>query len=273
MKNADTLLVTMSDLHIGSVYALTVGRIWQGQKTAEIHPTSAQVKIRTRFLKFAEEVKEARKNKKVVFVANGDLIDGDHHNSGDVFTTDMLEMSDLAIEILTEFKKLIGWARGDELYITRGTDVHTKNLENYIGRELGAVMDGDFHVHDLLKLSINGVSVWFVHHGPRLGMGANEGNGLRNWLRTIYIDSIKDGARQPDILYSGHVHQPGYAVFETRDKMQYKLMHAIITPSWQMKTRYAHMAAPVAKNKIGGVYQLITADGLIGTPQFSVMET
>lgn len=271
--NKDTLLVTMSDLHIGSIHALTVGRIWQGQQTAEIHPTSGQMKIRTQFLKFAGEVKEARKNKKVVLVVNGDLIDGDHHHSGDVFTVDMLEMSDLAIEIIAEFQKAIGWQRGDELYVTRGTDVHTKNLENYIGKELNAVMDGSFHVHNLLKLSVNNLSVWFVHHGPRLGMGANEGNGLRNWLRTIYIDCIKDGQKQPDIIYTGHVHQPGYAVFETREKMTYKLMHAIITPSWQMKTRYAHMAAPVAKNKIGGVFQAITADGLIGTPVFSVMET
>ena len=271
--NRNTLLVTMSDLHIGSVYALTVGRVWQGQKTAEIHPTSAQVKIRTQFLKFAEAVKVARKNKKVIFVANGDLIDGDHHASGDVFTVDEMEMSDLAVEILTEFKKLIGWARGDELFVTRGTDTHTKNLENYIGRELGAMMDGDFHVHDLLKLQINGQEVWYVHHGPRIGTGANEGNALRNWLKAIYFDNMKDGTKPPQIVYTGHVHQPGWACYETREKMQYSLMHAIITPSWQMKTRYAHMAAPVAKNKIGGVMQLITADGLIGTPQFSVMET
>ncbi len=271
--NKDTLLVTISDPHIGSIFALTVGRIWQGKQTAEIHPTSEQVKIRKHLLKFAGEVKEARKNKRVVFVVNGDVIDGDHHHSGDVFTVDMMEMSDLAIEIIAEFQKLIGWQRGDELYITRGTDVHTKNFENYIGRELGAMMAGDFYVHDLLKLQINGQEVWYVHHGPRLGMGANEGNALRNWLKAIYFDCIKDGQKHPDIVFTGHVHQPGYAPYETREKMVYKLMHGIITPSWQMKTRYAHMAAPVAKNKIGGVYQLITAGGMIGTPVFSVLET
>ena len=271
--SADTLLVVMSDLHIGSVFALTVGRVWQGKQTSEVHPTSAQRKIRTHFLEFAAQVKTARKRKKVTLVINGDSIDGDHHASGDVFTTDMLEMSDLAVEIIAEFQKLIDWQRGDQLYITRGTDVHTKNLENYIGRELNAVMEGDFYTHDLLNLDINGVLAWFVHHGPRLGMGANEGNGLRNWLKAIYIDCIKDGQRHPDIVYTGHVHQPGYAALETREKMTYKLMHAVITPSWQMKTRYAHMAVPVARNKIGGVMQLITADGMIGTPIFSVMET
>jgi hypothetical protein len=33
------------------------------------------------------------------------------------------------------------------------------------------------------------------------------------------------------------------------------------------------MVAPVSVNKIGGITQLITAGGLIGTPQFCVMET
>lgn len=271
--NKDTLLVVMSDLHVGSIFALTVGRVWQGRQTGEIHPTSSQIKIRKQFIDFAGAVKTARKGKAVCLVINGDVIDGDHHHSGDVFTVDMLEMSDLAIEIIAEFQKMIGWQRGDELRITLGTDIHTKNLEDYIGRELNAVPDGDFHTHDLLKLNINGVLAWFVHHGPRLGMGANEGNSLRNWLKAIYYDCIKDGTRHPDIVFTGHVHQPGYAPYETREKMVYKLMHGIITPSWQMKTRYAHMAAPVAKNKIGGVYQLITADGMIGTPVFSVMET
>lgn len=269
----DTLLVTMSDLHAGSVYALTVDRVWQGQKTAEIYPNSGQIKIRQQFVKFADEVREARKDKKVRLVLNGDLIDGEHHNSGDVFTTDMLEMSDVAIEIVTEFKKRIDWRAGDELYVTRGTDVHTKNFENYIGRELDSVMDGDFYVFDMLTLETHGVQAIFTHHGPKNGQGANESNALTNWLRNLYFTCLKDGERHPDIVYSGHVHQPNYAVFAPRSRMQFKLMHGVVTPSWQMKTRYAYMAAPVAKNKIGGVYQVITSAGLVGVPQFSVMET
>ena len=94
--NKDTLLVVMSDLHVGSIFALTVGRVWQGRQTGEIHPTSSQIKIRKQFIDFAGAVKTARKGKAVCLVINGDVIDGDHHHSGDVFTVDMLEMSDLA---------------------------------------------------------------------------------------------------------------------------------------------------------------------------------
>jgi hypothetical protein len=96
---------------------------------------------------------------------------------------------------------------------------------------------------------------------------------MRAWLRNIYYDCMKDGERYPDIVYTGHVHQPYWGVFETRSNMTFGLMHGIITPSWQQKTRYAHMAAPVAKNRIGGVSMLITKDGLIAPPRFSVMDS
>jgi len=33
------------------------------------------------------------------------------------------------------------------------------------------------------------------------------------------------------------------------------------------------MAAPVSRNRIGGVMQEITASGMIGVPYFSVMDT
>ena len=50
-------------------------------------------------------------------------------------------------------------------------------------------------------------------------------------------------------------------------------MHGIILPSWQSKTEFAHMKAAVSVNKIGGVMQEIKADGFIGVPVFSVMDT
>lgn len=271
--NKDTLLVVMSDLHSGSIHALTVGRVWQGRQTAQVYPTSYQQKIRAQFEAFMAEVKAARKGRKVKLVFNGDCLEGDHHHSGDVFTVDMLEMANIAVELIEEFKRGIDWQRGDEVYITRGTDVHVKNFEEYIGREVNAVPDGMYYAWDLLTLDVNGVLAWFVHHGPKAGMGANEGNSLRAWLKNIYYDCLKNGERHPDIVFTGHVHQPYWTCQETRSSMTFGLMHGVITPSWQQKTRYAHMAAPVAKNRIGGVYMLITKDGLIDRPVFSVMDT
>ena len=268
----DILQIVISDMHSGSNYALFVPGEWRGKNTS--HTASpAQKEIREHFCKFADEVLKERQGKRIRLVHNGDAIDGDHHNSGDVCTVLPLEQADIHIELMAELQKRIDWQAGDELYYTRGTDVHVNEFENYIGRELNAVSSGDFYSWNSLKLESNGIQSWFTHHGPAAGSGANEGNSMRNWLRGIYFDALKDGTRIPDIIYSGHVHNPTYSVFSHRQGMVFRNMHGIITPSWQLKTTYAWMKAPVSKNKIGGVYQTIKADGTISVPSFCIMVT
>lgn len=266
----DVLQVVLSDMHSGSNYALFVGRNWSGSKGNNHFPSSRQIKIRKRFESFADEVRQLRQGKMLRVVHNGDAIDGDHHHSGDVCTTETRAQAEIHIELMHEFKKRIGWQRGDELYYTRGTQTHVNEEENYIGEKTDAMPCGDFYVWDLLKLETNGVMSWFVHHGPPRGEGAGEGNPMRNWLKNIYSEAVKDHERIPDIIYTGHVHNPTYSSYIYRDEMNFKAMHGIILPSWQCKTIYAHRVAPVQRNKIGGVSHEIKADGTIAIPVFHV---
>lgn len=268
----DVMRVVIGDLHSGSNYALFLPREWHGRNTSHI-PRSLQIKIRAHLEKFCDEIATRRGDKKIELVHNGDAIDGDHHHSGDVCTINPLEQAEIHIELMNEIQRRIGWRRGDELYYTRGTQVHVNEMETYIGKELNAVPDGDFFVWDLLKLETNGTMSWFAHHGPSKGKGANEGNGIRNWLRNIYIDALKDKERCPDIVYTNHVHDPGYDVLNRREKMEFSLMHGIIVPSWQGKTAHAWRVASMSRNRVGGVYHNILADGTITTPQFCVMDT
>lgn len=269
--NKDILRVVISDTHSGSNYALGLNRIWQGEHTPKILPKSGQQKIRKQFELFAKEVRQARKSKTIELIHNGDAIDGDHHHSGDVCTINTTEQADIHIELMQEFQQRIDWHSGDKLYYTRGTRVHTGGEEDYIGKQTNAVMCGDFHAFEFLELETNGVLSWFVHHGPNKGEGANEGNGMRNWLKNIYFDALKDGRRIPQIVYTGHVHNPTYSNYIYREKMNFKTIHGIITPSWQLKTCYAWMKAAASKNKIGGMMQEIKADGTIAMPYFSIM--
>jgi len=268
----DVMRVVVSDMHSGSNYALFLPREWHGIKTSHV-PRSKQIKIRAHFEKFCDEIATRRGDKKIELIHNGDAIDGDHHHSGDVCTQSPLEQADIHIELMIELQRRIGWRRGDELYYTRGTQVHVNEKETYIGKELNAVPDGDFFVHDLLELNTNGTLSWFVHHGPGRGKGPNEGNPMRAWLKNIYYDALNDRRRCPDIVYTGHVHDPTYNTHVYREGMNFGTMHGVILPSWQTKTTFAYKVAPVSKNKIGGVYHNIFADGTISTPQFSIMDT
>lgn len=272
ITNHDVLRVVVSDFHSGSNYALFPNRIWEGKHTSHA-PRSIQIAIRKQFERFADAVLEAREGKTVELIHNGDAIDGDHHHSGDVCTVNTDEQADLHIELMSELQKRIGWRRGDKIYYTRGTQVHVNEKENYIGREMNAVPNGDFFCWDFLELKTNGVTSWFVHHGPSRGNGANEGNPVKSWLKNVYYDALNDKTPAPDIVYTGHVHNPTYNVHVYREKMDFRMMHGVIIPSWQAKTTYALMKAPVSKNKIGGVWHDIKADGTITIPKFSVMET
>lgn len=222
-------------------------------------------------MEFAEQVKTLRKGKQVKLIHNGDAVDGSHHNNVDVCTHDLKEQCDIHVELMNEFQKRIKWQSGDELYYTEGTQVHTQDCESDIAKELNAVPDGDNYAWDILKLHSNGVLSMFVHHGPTRGKGAMEGSPMRSWLKQFYEDALKDGTPIPDIIYTGHVHDPTWSNYIYRNRMEFKVIHGIILPSWQSKTRYARMQAPVSVNKIGGVIQEIKADGLICIPRFSVM--
>lgn len=270
----DTLQVVLSDMHSGSNYALFVSNSWQGKKTQISHPRSNQVKIRNHFEAFGERVRKLRKNKTVVLVHNGDAIDGDHHHSNDVCTHDQLEQADIHIELMTEFQKMIDWQRGDQLYYVRGTSVHVGEYEDYIARQTNSIMQEGKYAWDVLNLRINGALSWFLHHGPRKGNGANRGNTLRNWLRAIYYEALEDNRPFPDIVYTGHVHNPDFATYDARlPDFKFKTMHGIILPSWQNKTAYAYEKAPINVNRIGGVVHEIKVDGTICVPEFFVMDS
>jgi len=268
----DILQVVIADTHTGSNYALFPNRAWHGIKTSHI-PRAKQIQIREQFERYTDEVKSARQGKRVKMVVNGDAIDGDHHRSGDVCTLNEKEQADIHIELMQELQKRIDWQAGDELYYTKGTQTHVHEQEYYIGKELNAIPDGDFYAWNILKLESNGVVSWFVHHGPRRGDGANEGNPVRNWLKGIYFEAVKDGTGIPDIVYTGHVHDPTFSTYEYRNKMIFKMIYGIIVPSWQMKTDYVYQVGSVSKNKIGGVYQEIKSDGVICIPKFSVLDS
>lgn len=270
--NKDTIHAVISDPHSGSNWALFLSRNWQGRNGQTHYPTSFQIAVNEHKNRYCEEVKAARKNKPLKLVVNGDAIDGDHHSSGDVCTTNELEQAEIHIEIMEDIKKRMGWQRGDELYYTIGTQVHVGDMENYIAREMNAVpCDADYHAWNSLTLETNGTKSLFVHHGVGAGDGANEGNPVRNLLKRIHENADKDGDPTPDVIWTGHVHNPTYSTYQYRRGMKFSTMHGIITPSWQAKNTYAWMKAAFSKNKIGGCWQEITANGYISIPKFCVM--
>jgi hypothetical protein len=279
VKIAETLLCVISDMHTGSSTALFPRSGYKGEGTEDNHisPNDKQVEIHHTFVRFAGEVAKARKGMRLIVVNLGDGVDGFHHGSMQESLFKESDQCAAHVQLMTDFLKRVAFdkKRGDELHYVRGTEVHVKDSEQDMARELGAVKaETGLYVNEILSLSVNGLQNIFAHHGKARGNGGNEGNALRNFLRDIRADREKDGLPRIDVLWSGHTHGHTYGTHIARIRDgNYHVMHGIICPSWQAKTRYALAKVPMAVNSVGGTYVKIGVDGTFGLPRFVVQTT
>jgi UDP-2,3-diacylglucosamine pyrophosphatase LpxH len=275
LKVQDTLIANLSDFQTGSSTALFLNRFWQDEW--ENHtPTERQKEIYKVYERCMEFSGKVRKNKRLIVVQDGDAIEGWHHNSLQICVHNKDSQAEIHEELMDSFLRRSKFSKkdGDKLFYIRGTETHTEEKENEIGKDLGAEKSPEgFYTFDHLELMVNGRRIWYVHHGKKRGTGANEGNALRNWLRDIYYDCEKVGAEPPDIVISGHVHSPTYTNHVVRRGNGFHVMHGVICPSWQEKTRFAYKVAPVERNEVGAVFVEITAAGDIRVPTFILKET
>jgi len=268
----NTLLAVLSDMHTGSSTALFPAKGFQGESNEDnyVLPNEKQKEIHTIFIRMAGEVAKARQGNRLILVMLGDAIDGFHHGSLQESLFRTKDQCDAHMVLMHEFMKRVGFSRkrGDVLYYVRGTESHVGETENDTAKQLGAVRaDSGKYVHEILELNINGQLHVFAHHGKARGTGANEGNGLRNFLRDIRIDREKDGLRRIDVLWSGHTHGFTYNTHVTRlQSGEFHEFRGVICPSFQMKTIYAFGKVPMAINSVGGVYTRIAVSGSMESP-------
>ena len=273
--NKDTLISILSDTHSGGSSALFPNRFWQFKHTNHT-PTPKQRAMFEHFDKCAKYAGKARKNKRLIMVHDGDAIEGVHHGSIEAITFNRDEQCEVHVDLMDHFMKQARFSRkqGDRLFYVSGTESHVGDKEEGIAKDLCAEKtSNDTYVFDHLELEVNGRLVWFIHHGKARGKGANEGNALRNWLRDIFWECKKAGVRPPDLVVSGHTHTPAYGVYVVSDGDGYHMIHGIICPSWQQKTKFAKKVASVDRNQVGAAFVEIRADGEIRPPVILKQET
>jgi len=266
----DTLVVKISDLHSGGTTALFPDEI-QYFKHGNHTPSEYQLRLYSHWEKCARIVSFLRKKKRLVIVHNGDAIDGVHHKSPQSVTTLKNEQIDLHVLLMKRFMKLVKFNSGDRLYYTTGTESHTNDNEDLIGRKMGAVMSKDLYVFDELELMVNGRRLWFAHKGPSPGKGANQGNALYNYIRDLWIDYKTNNKPTPDVVVFSHFHT---ARKRTHDRVvagRINTLHGWILPSMQQKTRYAYGCVSLQMNDIGIAYHEITKSGDIINNDFELM--
>lgn len=248
----DTLIVSLSDMHSGSTRSLFLPRFTQFEYT-NYSPTEQQKKIYKHWMKCANWVKEHRQGKKLIIVHNGDAIEGIHHNTREIISLKWDDHVRIHCDLMDDFLRAVDYGEGDELHYVSGTESHVMDKELEIADDLGAT-----YQHEM-KMNVNGVEIWYTHHGANPGTGFSKGDPYRSWLKQIYWSMKHDNEVIPDVVISSHYHKPVYATYV----YDYTTIHGMILPSWQMKTRYAYRAAPFQKNEIGMSFMDVTKEGFI----------
>jgi len=261
--NNDIFLLPTADFQMGSSTALHPNVIRAGDKWIPIEDAGGwrymhnhhyflndkQIRIWNHFNYCLDAARELRKNKKLVILLLGDLIDGDHHGTHELVTANIGEQKDTFIQLFKYIREKLDYRAGDAVFSVDGTFVHTGDEENSIAKEINAYQyaDGTYSTA-FLQMEINGSWIWAYHKGESAGQGQMRGNTCVNRLKKIYYQCLQEGDRIPDMIISAHTHDSYHATWTAPNG---QTMHYIILPSWQDKTRFVRDNMATNKNKVG----------------------
>lgn len=273
--NKDTVIAVISDLHVGGRTSICPMK-WNSLDGDPHRASPAQRIIHRQWINCAEQVRdcltETKERKRLVLVINGDVIDGDHHDSHQLITRIKQEQINMASDLIDEWVRVAGYDpdRDDCIYLVRGTDAHEKgdSLEQ-IGKDIDGVIpfrkpssedssDGRYS-HNLLRKTVNGVYFRLTHHGLSTGrLPWTSEDSIRRKLKAMYFDCLDRKKPIPNYVIGAHIHQYRIAYYYGRNQS----MCGVTSPSWQMRTHHGNRVAALDDhNDIGMIWFDVMANG------------
>jgi len=254
-----TIVPIFGDLHAGSTVAMMPPDSWIDQDGIEYRRNKVQALMWSHWLRSWEQVSATAgkyKNPRFVVIANGDMVEGNHHDSRQLVTRSLTGQVYIAESIIKEALSIIGFDHGrDKGYVLEGTEAHAGKAheqEDELARrlEFEPRMKGRY-VHGHLKLTIDGVNVDIAHHGGSVGGRAwtREG-GLLGVAKNIYWQAVENGEKIPDYVIRSHLHRFTQAQYIGKKKT----VNSMVLPAWQYKTHFANRVVVDSDASIGMVW-------------------
>ena len=260
---ATTLIAVVNDLHAGSTVAICPPRIELDDGGA-YEASKAQRWLWQSWGAYwdAVEAKRRELGARLFIVFNGDLFDGDHHNTPQILSRNPEAQSAVLRECLAIPLSL----NPDKLFFVRGTEAHvgkSASGEEGVARRLrddGKPVQGDpaagtaswWH----LRMDVDGIRFDVAHHGRTGHRAHTEGNAANLYAHDILLQHIKDGDRPPDIALRAHYHR-------FNDSYDMCPVRVITNGAWQLKTGFVHKVAADSMSHIGGLMAWVR-DGKYG---------
>jgi len=163
-----------------------------------------------------------------ILTLTGDLIEGIHHRSDEIVAAKLVEHLAIAREALGE---LISMAH--TVYVIKGTECHTNNLETVFAKDIGA---GE--AHDFIQYKLGGVLVDARHHMPTTGRLHLEASALSIVMANNRSNAVRAGHTPARIFLRGHRHLAGH--YSDGEAM------ILCTGAWQGLTRHGRKVVPDA---------------------------
>lgn len=229
------IVVVLSDLHVGSTKALCP----EGYVTVEgnsISHNPIQGWLYECWIRANNYIAEVVNGDDYVLVINGDLIEGIHHGTKEIWSPEIGDHAIACHKLLAPLAEA-----SSRVFVVRGTEAHVNNHEGAIGAKLGAEVNPELGIaaFDRLTLDVRGVRCVFRHHiGTSVRRGL-AGTQLSMQLAEEQVEAACNGEPIPRILVCSHRHKPGIY----RDNVGMTL----VTPAWQCLTRFAHKVVSQAR--------------------------
>ena len=235
MKANSRLQIILSDLHVGSTCGL-----WPKDFIGDAGYLIGQNRFQSLLWEHWQECQKwidrvAGKDPFEV-VLNGDLVDGIHHRTIEVMSPDVADQSKAVLQVLGPLAE-----NAEAIYLTKGTECHTRNDELRIGKELKAKRDPStgHHAWDRLELTLpTGKILSATHHMPATKRVYLEAGMLSIELQNEVAERVRCRLAPPDIIVRAHRHTHG--VYSNGQQM------AMVTGGWQGLTRYGRKVVPHA---------------------------
>lgn len=272
LRKRKIMNIILSDMHCGSdraVFPPTINLppLMADERERTLHYSNTQKALYDHFIKCARYIKKEFGDYQKVFTHNGDAIEGIHHRTIQLSAPTVDDHVLIHQALMEEFLYEAGFSikNGDELNYVSGTETHTLYTESRITKFFEGY---GAKFYDELKLSQNGVKIWFVHQWVGVGNGHNEGNPIVNALKAIYFNHLKEQREMPDVVVASHFHKASLSSYS----QNWKTYYGIITPSFQMKTRFGQKVSAFQRNDIGVSFLEVSENGLIGIREPMIMK-
>lgn len=220
-------ILVVSDLHVGSVWGLWPGDdfLLPDGRTTGLNPGQQYLLSCWR-----DFVRRAQAERPDILVLNGDLIDGTQYRSlGSEAVTTLVTAQKRALTELLE--PLVTSVK--ELYVIQGTEYHDQRAgeaADDVARSLGAIgPHRGASSWEYLDLEVAGVLCSFAHH-ISVTTGLYRATALDREALWAAVAGAEGKAAAAKLVVRSHAHHYLH--------IEYPGRHAVLTPAWQLQTRF-----------------------------------